>query len=129
MMNAFRALGDIITNEKKKRYIENQEFLVFLRELVETLPAEACNRFNNFPVVIIKEDNKQQQLFIELTVSDYLFWKDKAENTDLRFEETITQIKNRMLEKLTKVAEMNKLEPKERKELLAILLDAKKETK
>ena len=61
MMNAFRALGDIITNEKKKRYIENQEFLVFLRELVETLPAEACNRFNNFPVVIIKEDNKQQQ--------------------------------------------------------------------
>jgi len=127
-MKAFKALGDIISNEKKRRDVEHQEFLAFLRELIETLPAEACSRFGNLSVVLIEKELKKN-FGIQLTVADYLFWKDKFENTDLRFEETTGQIKSRMLEKLTNVAEVNNLGPKERKELLAILIEAKKETK
>jgi len=129
MLTAFKALGEIIVGAKQKRDVEYQEFLSFYRELVESLPTEACKRFGNLSVKVIKQDgNKEANYGIELTVADFLWWKGVLENDEIRLDSTTNQIKNAMLDKLTRIAEVNNLEPEARKSLLAILIDAKEST-
>ena len=128
-MNAFRALGDIILNNKKKRDIENQEFLKFFRELVETLPAEACKKFGQLTGVDVIVDNTAKQFGIILSVTDFLWWRNAFETTNVRFTNGPENVKMKMLERLTAVSEVDSLGPADRKKILAILIEAKEGTK
>ena len=125
MIKAFAALGEIIVGAKQKRDAEYQEFLVFYRELVETLPTEACNRFGTLNGVEAVVDGNESAYGIQMNVADFLYWKNKIDNTDIRFVASIREIKSAMLDRLTNIAEVHNLEPAARKALLAILIDAK----
>jgi hypothetical protein len=122
-VDMFKSLGDIIVSNKTKRNTEYQEFLVFYRGLVESLPTEACNSFGSLSVVGILKKERMTNYSILLTAGDFLWWKNMLANPDFRFEKTITEIKQDMLNRMAKLAEVQDLEPDGRKKLLALLLN------
>lgn len=119
-LNVFKAIADLAVGAKARRDEEHQEFLRFYRSLVETLPTMATEAFGNLNGVKVTARKAAQSWGIELTVSDYLWWKHEIEQ-GARFVEGVAAVQTSMLHRLSKAAEAQRLSPEERKEMLSLI--------
>lgn len=120
--NIFRAVGELALGAKRRREAEYASFLSFFRELVETLPAEMTSLFGHMSNVgVTLRDGKTANYGIELTVTDFLWWKSAIEQDGVRFTSGPESLRRSMLTRFSKQAEAYRLEPEERKKLLAMI--------
>lgn len=118
-VSKFKQLAEFVTDITQKRKKEADIFLQFYKELVETMPSEVCKTFGNMSVV--GSDDKKYG--IELTVADYLYWKDSFER-GIYFKNGPEKVKQAMMRHLSNsVEETGSLTAEERKLLLSILID------
>jgi hypothetical protein len=118
-LNVFKAVVDLAMGAKARRSTEHQEFLTFYRSLVETVPTEAIGLFGSMPVNVF-EAGKQEDWAIELTATDYIWWKKKIES-GARFVVDPSEVQLAMLNRMSKKADMERLSPDERKSLIALM--------
>jgi hypothetical protein len=124
-MNAFKQLTDIVLGIQKKSDAEWAEFMEFYRDIVESTPAAVASIFNTMSVDVIlnDRDRSKKSYGIQISVSDYLYWKNAyAEGT--RFVLPVKKVQDNMLQHLAKAIEKKPgtIEPGERKALLRVLL-------
>ena len=118
----FKAIGNLSLKAKVREEQEYKEFLAFYKELVENMPTELTILFGNLGgIETSKAGHKPSVYGIELTATDYIWWKNKIENEGCRFVHGIPHVKSLMLERFAKNAESHRLSPEERKELIAML--------
>lgn len=121
----FTAIGELATGAKKRRDGEHQEFLGFFRSIVETIPTEVVQIFGTLSGIEMRlPSGKVESYGIELTATDYMWWKQKIEKEGARFVGKTSAVQSNMLDRLGKKAEMHRLEPAERKKLIALLEEA-----
>lgn len=127
--NIFHAIGDLAMGAKRRSEKEYADFLAFYRELVETLPIEVTDLFGTMNEVWVqRRGQKNESVGIELNVADLMWWQHEFA-TGTRFVHGIDQVKADMLRRLTLKAETQRLNPEERKKLLALLDQAASETR
>lgn len=124
-VSIFRAVAALAMNAMGNRKQEQQEFLSFLRELVESVPEEVTREFGTLSGIKAVKDGTEHDWGIMLNVTDYLWWKDKFEQ-GYRFAERPERVQAKILARLAKVAEGQGLDAEGRRTLLAIL-DPKEE--
>jgi hypothetical protein len=118
----FAAIGRLAVSAKKRRDAEYQDFLAFYRTLVETLPAEVCAIFGNMGGIEVQPGAGARTTFgLELSATDFIWWKHKIEVENVRFVKSAAAIKADMLARISRGAEAHNLTPAERKELVALL--------
>jgi hypothetical protein len=115
----FKAVADLVTGAKARETEEHARFLRFYRDLVETLPTAATKAFGGLSLADATR--------IELTATDYIWWKNKIEQQGYRFSAGVFAVQANMLNHLAKKAEAERLDPAERKALLALLDEAQSE--
>ncbi|KKC25798.1 hypothetical protein [Sphingomonas sp. SRS2] len=116
----FKSIADIAVTAKGRRDAEHASFLAFYRQLVEVIPTDAVTSFGSVSVNV-KTARKSEQWAIELTVTDYMWWKQKIEQLGVRFEKSPASVQADMLVRLSKAAEASRLNSDERKALLGLL--------
>lgn len=122
---AFLGMGEILSGVAARRRKENEEFLGFFREIVETVPLEVAKAFGTMGVEAFDATGKPTQGWgIVLSVADYIYWKDHL-TAGARFKFPVANIKLAMMNHLSKKIEGVGLPPEERKALLAMLDEAK----
>lgn len=120
----FKALGDLVVTARSRRDAEHREFMAFYRDLVETLPTEVLEAFGSVAApATIKGEACNYRL--ELNATDYIWWKKEIEEKGARFTAGPSSIQLDILTRLAKTAEDQRLQPAERKALLALLDDAR----
>lgn len=119
-MTVFSEIADIALGARKRRIAENEGFLAFYREIVETVPQEVVSLFGKM-TVRVTEGNTQADWGLLLTATDYIFWKNKLSEGRVKFTSGNTRIKQMMHERLAEKAENEGLPPEERKRLIALL--------
>jgi hypothetical protein len=123
MLKLFQAIADLASNAAGRVTDEHQEFLNFYRGLVDTVPPETVGRFGNLGVAVIENGAVQTQWGIELTATDYLFWKQKI-GAGVRFSPAhggVKSVPRAMATRLAKQAETAGLTLEERQQLLNLL--------
>ena len=113
----FRAVAAVGLGASKRITAEHDEFLAFYRELVETVPTDVAKSFGRMSVNMT---NGAQDWKIELSATDYIWWKEKFAD-GARFSSPPAQVRLNMLTRLAKKVEEQRLEPSERAALLALL--------
>lgn len=121
MASVFKAVADLAVGAKARRDAEYQDFLSFYRDLVETLPTEAVTAFGSMKVEVVEAGAIKSGWAIELTPTDFIWWKSKLEQGEVRFTGSADSVKLSMLSRIAKKAEAHRLSPAERKTLLALL--------
>lgn len=116
----FRAIADMALGAKAKRMERYEAFLDFYKTLVETLPSEATAMFGRMPVSVKDRGKPPENWGIELTATDFLFWKDRLGRT-VEFVKRPENVKSDMFSVLAKKAEKEPLTAEERKTLLMLL--------
>ena len=119
-INIFKKVADLALGAKRREDAEYADFLKFYRDLVEVLPTEVVELFDGCPRAVISK-GAEYKWIIQLTATDFIWWKTKIEQEGARFKNGVTNAKLAMLEKLAKSAEAKSLTPEERKTLLAML--------
>ena len=119
--NIFLSIGELALGAKKRREREYAEFLSFYRTLVETMPSEMTALFGTLDGISVDCRGKKESFRIELTVTDFLWWKSRIENESLRFVYGIPAVKAAMLDHFSRKAELHRLSPEERVKLLELL--------
>lgn len=120
-VNIFKAIGDLALSAKKRKDNEHADFLAFYRNLVETLPTEIVALFGNMGGVAVWHKGKEKSCGLELTATDFMWWKTHIEAEGVRFVNTPASVKCDMLDRLARHAEAHRLSPEERKNLLSLL--------
>jgi len=122
--NIFHRISDIALRAKSRRDEEYRQFLQFYRELVETVPAEVAKLFGTLNgVKCIVGKGVSADYGIQISATDYLWWKDEFVNKGTRFALPVEQVKAAILTHIAKKAEASGLTADERKELLTLLID------
>lgn len=124
-VSVFRAIGELALGAKGRRDKEYAEFLAFYRDLVETLPSEMIELFGTLENVSVFVSGKKASYGLELSVTDYLWWKQHIEVSRLRFESGVASVKFDMLDRFSRKAETHRLSPEERTKLLALIEQSK----
>jgi hypothetical protein len=123
-LSIFQAIGELVSGAKGRSDAEHIAFLAFYRSLVETLPADACRAFGLMNGVEVITGGSKGSFGIELTVTDYVWWKKHIEEEGTTFVHSPASVQLDMLTRLSRKAEVQRLEPSERKHLLDLLEQA-----
>lgn len=123
MIEAFKKIADLALGAKKREDEEYADFLKFYRGLVETLPADAVKIFGRCDRCVVK-NGTESTWGLELTATDFWWWKNEIENFGARFKNGTKVAKNAMLTQMAKKAEGTTLPPEVRKALIALLEEA-----
>ncbi len=123
-LNIFSAISDLAIGARLRRKAEDGEFLKFYRSIVETVSPEVVSIFGHMPNVHVVSNGKKEEWGIELTATDFIWWKSKLESGDVRFVEGGNAIKAAMLHRMARMAEVEKLSADERKRLISLLEDS-----
>jgi hypothetical protein len=123
MFDKFKKLVELAGIVNSKYKVEQQEFMKFYKDLVETVPTDTCKLFGTIYDTCIDENKKEVNLGIMLTVADYLYWVDAFEK-GVRFKISFDKLKSKMLIHLAKAIEQTcEIDPQDRKTMLAILIE------
>jgi hypothetical protein len=122
--NIFKSIGDLAVSAKRRTDKRYADFLAFYRELVETLPSEMVEIFGAVPLSVTHKNGKAETVNIELSATDFLWWKRNIEVLGMRFTNGPSSVENAMLRRVAEKAETHRLAPEERKTLLAMLEQA-----
>lgn len=121
--NIFTRIADIALGANQRKLKEHREMLDFYRRIVETVPTEVAEMFGSMPVKVRQKNIKDFVTWnIELTATDYLWWRRSIENEGARFASGAKRIMSAMLEQMTK--NIGTLEPEERKALIKLMDEA-----
>lgn len=122
----FRAVAEMALGAKARRDQENEKFLSFYRELVETLPTDVTELFGHMGKVAVTLKNGETPSWgIELTATDYIWWCNEIRENGVRFTQGPRAVEQAMIARLAKQAESQRLTPEERKKLISLLDDFK----
>lgn len=116
----FQQIGQLVLTGKRRRDLECEGFMKFFRALVEMTDSAVAKEVGGVSVTVLLVGNKEETWKIELTASDYAFWKEKFA-VGVRFKYSLDAVKAAILKAMTAAAERNKLTADERKQLLALL--------
>jgi hypothetical protein len=121
-IDIFSAIGDLAISSRRRVEVEHSDFLVFYRQLVETMPTEMVEIFGTLDGIRVRlRRGKVEDYGIELTATDFMWWKSLIEADHARFVSGPADVKRRMLERFATGAEAERLTPDERKKLLFLL--------
>ena len=124
-VNIFRAIGELAVSAKRRTDKQYADFLAFYRQVVETLPTEMVEIFGELDVPVKLKDGTKETNGLLLTATDYMWWKRHIETFGMRFTYGPMNVEARMLEQFSKSAETHMLSPEERKNLIALLEQAR----
>lgn len=120
-LTVFQRVGEIVFSSHARKTQEHVEFLTFYRTLVETIDGDVAKAIGKTVITVnVPWTGKEENWSIELTVADYLFWKEKIA-IGVRFKYAIDAVKAAILGSMTKAGENNKFTAAERKEILGLL--------
>ena len=118
-LSVFQKLGDIVLSSKRRVELEYEDFFKFYRALVEITDSEVAKAVGGTSITVVLLDKKEETYKLELTATDYLWWKEKVA-VGLRFKFSMEAVKAAILGQMTKAAETNKLTAEERKQILSL---------
>ncbi|UAK25844.1 hypothetical protein [Sphingomonas nostoxanthinifaciens] len=116
----FKAVADLVSGADARNEADHKAFLVFYRDLVETIPTEVCQAFGTLGGVRARTAANEEKPFgLQLSVADYLWWKRQIEE-GTRFVAGPSSVQMDMLDRLTRKADIHRLTADERKALIAL---------
>lgn len=122
MLKVFQAVADIATGAAARVTDEHSEFLEFFRSLVETVSPEVAKQFGTLSVTVVTK-GKTEGWGIELTATDYLWWKDAIAKGS-RFSPDhggVESVPRAMVVRVASKAEKSGLTLEERRALVTLL--------
>jgi len=124
-VNVFRAIADLALSAKRREDKAHTDFLSFYRELVETLPSEMVDIFGQLTGVDVRiKSGKEAKWGIQLTATDFIWWKSQIEDEGVRFVHGPLSVQRSMLDLFSRSADARRIPPEERKKLIALLEQA-----
>lgn len=117
----FRSIADLAIGAKKRRDKEHQDFLAAYREIVETIPVEVVELFGTMGDVKLVKGTNNTTAGLQLNAADFMWWKGKIEIEGWSFAKGAAGVWIDMLDRISKIAQMDRLEPDERKALIALM--------
>lgn len=117
----FEKLAKLVEGTNSRTAKEHEDFLKTYRGIVEMVPLSVANEFGNMDGInIVSPKQKIENCRIELTATDYLWWKTRFAN-GWRVQGGTQKLLRKMATHLAKSAEGTGLDIAERKALLEII--------
>lgn len=119
---AFHTLIQIISGARERITREHMEFLEFYLQLVQVVPNDIATDFGRIssPVMIGKTKHDYQ---IELTMTDFLWWKSAIMDEGARMVKTVGQIQRDIWDKLIQQIDSMALNEEEKGALMSALFN------
>lgn len=117
-----QAVANLMTGARDRISEEHADFLNFYEQLVRSISSDAVEAFGKMEIEV-KDKGKEETWGILLTAADFMFWKNAIEKRNVRFADTTDVVKSGMLNRMTRMAETERLTVEERNKLLDLLSD------
>lgn len=128
IFDRFIAVANLFAKKKQQEEFLYKDFLTFYENLVRNTPTEAIQAFGRMTVdVYVGKETKAYR--IELSPTDFMWWKHEIENKGVRFVDGPIDAMASIMNRMTKKTENLSMTIEERRELLDILQQTYPSTK
>jgi hypothetical protein len=119
---AFETLTSIITGSREREAREHDVFLQFYQALVKIIDDETAKEFGSIEVPTLIKGKLADGYRLELTVTDYLWWKTIIHDDKGRFVNGVSAVQRDIWDRMTKLVRDNTMSAEERTKLMELMV-------